>query len=247
MKVLIIDDEAKSRSALRAVLEDYCEEVEEINEGSSLEYAVNEIKKNCPDIVFLDVEMPGRDGFRIFDFFDEDQINFQIIFTTTYEQTALEMFEVNAFFYLLKPIEPEKVKETIRRSKKEIEVNDIQRELIQIKNWLKYKKNKIAIPLFDCIRYEKFSKIMLFKASGMYTKVCLKNEEILVSKPLRYFEAQLTNRKEFVRSHRSFIININYVKQFQKKDGLYLIMENGERSAVSKDRNEQLLKALQSA
>lgn len=242
MNALIIDDENKARNLLKTILKEYCPEITSIWEADDLPSGVMTINKNKPDMVFLDVEMPGYAGTQILDFFDESQVNFQIIFTTAYQEYALKAFEINAISYLLKPLRPSSVKEAV---KKVIEIksnSQINQQLKELNNTLKSKTfSKIALPVADGILFVKLDEIIYLKADGMYTNVITINQDsLLISKPLKHFVDLLKENSCFYRTHRSFLINKNHIKQIVKKEGGHIIMDNNNMISVSKERLEEL-------
>jgi len=244
MNALIIDDENKARNLLKTILKEYCPEIKTIWEAKDLPSGVVAINKENPDVVFLDVEMPGYAGTQILDFFDETQINFQIIFTTAYQEYALKAFELNAISYILKPIRPLQVKEAVKRV---IEVKSNQQINIQLEALTTTLKTnsftKIALPVSDGILFVKLNNIIYLNADGMYTRiVTTENKTHLISKPLKHFVNILSEHNCFYRTHRSYLINKNYIKQIVRKEGGHIIMDNNEMVSVSKDNIDFLLK-----
>lgn len=246
MKALIVDDESKARNLLHTILEESCPEIEVVGEAADLPSGIKAIHKHHPDIVFLDVEMPGYAGTQILEFFDESQINFHVIFTTAYSEYAVKAFEINAISYLLKPLRPAQVKEAVVKAEAIIASQQINNHLKELSDTLKTNTfEKIGLPVSDGILFMKLEEIYYFKAEGMYTEVVtLHDEKHLISKPLRYFVTLLQDRKEFYRTHRSFLVNINYIKQLVKKDGNYILMDNGDTVSASREKMEELIPLL---
>jgi two-component system LytT family response regulator len=246
MKAVIIDDESKARNLLKVILEDYCSEVVAISEAEDLTSGVQLIKNINPDVVFLDVEMPGYRGTQILDFFENDEINFQIVFTTAHSDYALKAFEVNAISYLLKPIRPKQVKETISKVSKILSAHQIKNQLIHLEESLQSGKiKKIGLPVSDGIIFLNVEDIILLKADGMYSEVItVAGEKHIISKPLKYFTDLLLDNKMFFKSHRSFVINIEHVKQIVKSDGGYILMKNDIIASATKDKLDELLELI---
>jgi len=113
MKAIIIDDEKRARMLLKALLQDHCPEVNVLGDFADLETGVKAIKRNSPDIVFLDIELPESSGLQILNFFNDDEINFSIIFVTAYNEYAIQAFKLSAIDYILKPINIHKLKEAV--------------------------------------------------------------------------------------------------------------------------------------
>jgi two-component system LytT family response regulator len=116
MKAIIVDDENKARQLLRAMLSDLCPNVEVVADCDDLPNGVKAIKRHSPDLVFLDIEMPGHSGLELLDFFNDDEVNFNIIFTTAYDHYAIQAFKLSAVDYLLKPLSPKDLVEAVERA-----------------------------------------------------------------------------------------------------------------------------------
>ncbi len=251
MKSLIIDDERKARNLLRTILTEFCPEVVEIYEAEDLPSGVLSINKYNPDIVFLDVEMPEYAGTQILDFFDKTQINFQInfqiVFTTAYNEYAMKAFELNAISYLLKPLRAKHVKEAVAKVMAISTSKQINTQLQELNNILKNKSfDKIGLPISDGILFVKLEEIFYIQADGMYSKVFTEtNGSKTISKPLKYFENLLKSKEEFFRVHRSFLINMNHIKQITRKDGGYILMENDALVSASKKKITETIELLE--
>lgn len=242
MKAVIIDDESKARNLLRVILEEYCSDVTVITEAEDLPSGIKAIHKINPDVVFLDVEMPGYAGTQILDFLDETQINFQIVFTTAYSDYALKAFELNAISYLLKPLRPKLVADAVLKIAEKKSKNQITTQLKELSNTLKSNTfTKIALPVSDGVMFVRLNELIYFKADGMYTHVfTVNNNKLLISKPLKYFVEMLAETPMFFRCHRSFLVNKNFIKQIVKSDGGYFLMENDDVVSASKEALSQL-------
>ncbi len=242
MKVVIIDDEVKARNLLKTILIEYCSDIDEIYEAEDLPKGVIKINQKKPDVVFLDVEMPEYAGTQILEFFDESQINFNLIFTTAHSNYAIKAFELNAISYLLKPLRPNQVKEAVNKVLNVKSKATINYQLKELNSTLQNKAfKKIGLPISDGVRFIKLEDIYYFKADGMYTNVYTLNDGIvLVSKPLKYFVDILTEIPDFYRTHRSYLINKNHINQLVKKDGGYVVMDNNDVVAIAKDKLSEL-------
>ena len=243
MKAVIIDDEPKARNLLRKIVEDFCSEISEIYEAETLPEGVGVIREQQPDIVFLDIEMPKYNGTQIFDFFQENEINFHIVFTTAYSDFAIQAFEMNAVDYLLKPMRPTKVKEAIKKVSTKMKSENISNQLSELKQSFKSAMfNKIGMPVADGILFVEFKEVIVMEADGMYTKIFFKETPMqIISKPLRFFVDALSNNHIFYRPHRSYLINIKHIKQFVRKDGNYILMDNDMAVSISKEKREEFL------
>ncbi|WP_430409870.1 LytR/AlgR family response regulator transcription factor [Kordia sp.] len=247
MKVIIIDDERKARNLLNILISENCPKITEIFEAEDLLSGIELIKKEQPQIVFLDIEMPQHSGLEILNFIEKDNFNFEIIFTTAYSEYAIKAFQLSAIDYLLKPVRATQIQETVEKALKHIGKSQINIKLEELKKSLASSNfNKIGLPFSDGFKFVDFNEIILLEADGMYTKITTVNESgILVSKPLKHFVSLLIKVKTFYRPHRSYLINLKYIKEYIKKDGGYIIMDNNETVSISKDKKEEFLAIVQ--
>lgn len=243
MKALIIDDEKKARQVLHILVKENCPKITKILEADNLLSGVELIKQEQPNIVFLDIEMPVHSGLEILDFIEKDAHNFEIIFTTAYSEYAIQAFQLSAIDYLLKPVRPSQVKEAVEKAITFLGNSQINKRLTELKASLQDSNfKKIGLPNVNGIKFVNFSDIIMLEADGMYTNVSTINDgTILVSKPLKFFVEILKNTKIFYRPHRSFLINLSFIKEYIRKDGGYIVMENDKTISVSKDKKEEFL------
>jgi two-component system, LytTR family, response regulator len=249
IRAILIDDEPMALKMLEAILEDTCaEDVKVLATCADLPEGIKAIKKHHADLVFLDIDMPGYSGLQILDFFNEDEIDFDIVFTTAYNEYALQAFRLSAIDYILKPIDPDNIKLAVKRV---IQKNN------KAENILKYatlKQNlesgghkKIAVAIGQTIKFIKIEDIVLIKADGAYSEILLRdNSKLLISKNLKHFEDLLNFSSAFIRVHKSFIIHTLYVNEYVKSDGGYLILNSEHQVSISHDKVERLLQILNS-
>ncbi len=231
-KAIIIDDEEMARALLQGMLEVYAPNVTVIDSCKDLPSGVKSIYKHKPDIIFLDIEMPGHSGLEILDFFDEKEIDFSIIFVTAYNNFAIQAFKLSAVDYLLKPIESQDLIDAIALFEKHKEKKNYQ----ILKNNLSNHPKKIALHNVSSITFVELDDILFFQADGSYTKVFLKdNKMILTSKSLKTFENMVIDYTNFYRCHKSYIVNLNYVNELYKSDGGYLKI-NEHQISISPDK-----------
>ncbi len=247
LKAIIIDDEERARNTLSTLLGEFCPTVSVEAKCSNVLDAVEQIKLFKPDVVFLDIEMPEYNGFELFDFFDE--VTFEVIFVTAYDQYAIKAFEVSAIDYLLKPVEIELLQKAVIKAEKKTFLKNNKEQLGILKNIYKGEEiKKIALPLMDGLTFVELAEISVFSADGAYTNVVFHNKsKILVSKRLKFFEDLLENRSIFFRAHRSSLINVNFIKKYLKGKNS-ILMDNGDEISLSRDRKhefESLLKELE--
>ncbi|MEO6813264.1 MAG: LytTR family DNA-binding domain-containing protein [Ginsengibacter sp.] len=240
---IIIDDEMKGRIALSQKLHDYCKDVRLTGEAENGEEGIRLIEKLKPDIVFLDIEMPRMDGFEML--LQLPEKNFDLIFTTAYDQYAIKAIKYAAFDYLLKPVDIEELQTAVSRSTQP-HINNTEKKLEVLDQNLHGKAilNKIAIPSMDGILFFNLSDIIHLEASNNYTLIYFNNQpKLLTSKTLKDFE-ELLPQDIFFRAHHSHLINLNYIKRYIKGDGGQIEMQNGTYIDVARRKKEDFLKAI---
>lgn len=215
MKAIIIDDEKQARISLSLLLKEYCPEIEISADCENLPEGVKAIRKHKPDVVFLDIEMPGHSGLELLDFFDEKEVDFAIIFTTAYNEFAVQAFKLSALDYLLKPINPDELLNAVYRLKRQ--KKDQFRILAE--NIEKEKPEKIAVPNGNNLILLNISEIRCIKGEGAYSEIFMTNNtKHLVSRNLKNFEEALESDKRFLRIQKSYIINFDEVLSYSKSD-----------------------------
>jgi two-component system LytT family response regulator len=246
MKALIIDDENKARRLLERLLQEQCQEITEIFQATDLRSGVDIINIQKPDIVYLDIEMPEYSGLQILEFFEDQSIDFQIIFTTAYNQYAVDAFKLSAIDYLLKPIDAAELKTATQKAIKALKKQSINHQLIDLKKaFNQLALNKIALDVPKGIIFIAHEEIIFFEADGMYTRVYLDNNKSeLICKPLKHFVQQLNNLPIFYKPHRSYLVNLKNVKELSKKDGHHLVMSNNKTIPISKDKRDEFMSVL---
>ncbi|TAD82956.1 MAG: DNA-binding response regulator [Bacteroidetes bacterium] len=247
MKALIVDDERHARQLIRAILTDMCPDVTIVGEAEDLAECVKLVHKHQPDLLLLDIEMPGHSGLEILDFFDADDINFHIVFTTAYSEYAVKAFEVSAVDYLLKPLEAESVKKAIDKVAKRLQRKDVI-DYGQLTRALGQQSpaQRMAIPDGHELIFIDTNDILYFDAEGAYTHVFLKNnKKITTTKKLKFFEDRLQSHPSFVRIHRGYLVNMNHLVKYTRADGSLVEMSNGTMLPVSREKNAFLLEKME--
>jgi two-component system LytT family response regulator len=237
LKAIIVDDEAKARRILERFIVEYCPQLQIVAITEDVPQAVKAIQKFKPDIVFLDIEMPGYNGFQLLEFFEE--IEFEIIFTTAYSEFALKAFQVSAIDYLLKPIQIDQLTAAVQKLEK-IHGNSLIRQRLQTlqKNLEEYKIKKIVVPLSEGSLFVELKDILYLKAEGSYANIFFKDgNKVVVSKNLKDYEDQLTQEEGFFRTHRSFLVNSIYIKNISS-DGTEATMINQAIINISRERKQ---------
>ncbi|HEY0679519.1 MAG TPA: LytTR family DNA-binding domain-containing protein [Chitinophagaceae bacterium] len=249
IRTIIIDDEPSAVSVLSTLLQKYCRaDVDLLASANTPEEGRSLIEELHPDLVFLDVEMPGMTGVDLIKSFNAP--TFRVVFVTAHDAYAVEAFRVSAVDYLLKPVGSEDVIQVIQKIKNDIR-NELGKLTIQLQQLDKLLNNhsdnadqKIGIAMSDKIVFITFNSIIYCEANGSYTHVYLtEGKKLVSSKPLGEFESQLKGNR-FFRIHHHFLINLNQVKEFQRYDGGYVIMENGKSLEVSQRKRKDFLDAI---
>lgn len=247
MRVLIIDDEKRARHLLHTLLEEHLNEVEVVGEATDLQDGLKLIESTTPDLIFLDIEMPGESGLEIIKYIKPDQHQFQIIFVTAYNQYAVEAFKTNAIDYLLKPIDIEELKTAFAKARKHHHSQQVTQQLEQLRRSVKHLSlDKIVMEVPRGYMFASHNDIIYFEADGMYTKVITTDGKTnLICKPLRHFVEQLATNDLFFKCHRSFLVNLKHITELVKHDGDYIVMENQRHIPISKSKRDQFLKVIE--
>lgn len=244
IRSIIIDDEQHCIKSLSKDIELHCSSVEIIETCNSAKEGLLAIKKQVPDLVFLDVEMPWMNGFEMLQILGD--INFSIIFTTAHDEFAAKAFRISAVDYLLKPIDAQDLKIAVQRVEKKLEqgshfphINNLLQNIRQ-----PFDEQKIALPVREGYEFVEVSSIIYCHAEGAYTKVFIQGKRpMLISRTLGDV-AELLPPEIFQRIHHSTLVNVTYISQFLRTDGGYIVLKDGERLAVSKTRKEMLMARL---
>lgn len=246
MRALIVDDEALARTTLKAFVEDYCPEITIVGEAANVPEAIKLISKLKPNLVFLDIEMPKISGLELPSFFEKEELDFQIIFTTAYSQYAVEAFRLSAVDYLLKPIDIEQLQEAVQKALAK-KAQPIQQENIRAlqENLRDNNLKRLVIPTTEGFEFIAIKDIESLQAEGSYTNISLSNKQsFIVSKNLKEFQ-KLEQYGHFFKCHRSHIINMHAIKQFVRTDGGYIIMKSGQMVPISKRRKNDFLELIE--
>lgn len=243
MKAIIIDDENRARVTLKLLLEEFCPEVEITAECENLSEGVKAIRRTKPDVIFLDIEMPGHSGLELLDFFNEEEIDFSIIFTTAYNEYAVRAFKLSALDYLLKPINPSDLVDAVSRANKLVGKQG--RYKVLKENITKEKMTKIAIPSGTNLLFLEIADIVYIKANGAYSEIVKKDGTmIMASKNLKTFEELLSQNYQFLRVHKSYIVNCEMIESLTKSDGGNLVLKNQHNIPFSTEKFEIVLERI---
>lgn len=244
MKAIIVDDELNNRENLRHHLHSHCPQITVAACCASAAEARNEIQRLEPDLVFLDIEMPGGNGFSLLESLSAP--DFEVIFVTAYGHYGIQAVKFSALDYLLKPIDTEELKQAVKKAEEKIalrEENQRMRHLLR-NSKLPDENKTIALSLSDKIEFIEISTIVRCEAENNYTTFHLiDGQKLVVSKTLKEFDELLTPC-HFLRVHQSHLINLRQVKSFIKTDGGYIRMKDGSSVSISRQRREMVLDIL---
>ncbi len=231
MKAIIVDDERLARKELASLLEEH-EEIEVIGEAANIDDAQELITAKSPQLVFLDIQMPGGTGFDLLDKLDKVP---KVIFTTAYDEFALKAFEVNALDYLLKPVQPDRLAETIKKlhGDRDEEDDEPVNEVNQDKPLTL--QDQVFVKDGDKCWFVSLSNIRLFESDGNYIKVYFDNNRPMIHKSLNALDQKLDNRS-FFRASRKHIINLSWVENIEPwfNGGLMVRLRGGDKVEVSR-------------
>lgn len=239
IRALIIDDEQDNRLTLSALLTRFCKGVEVIGEVETVKEAVQMIRSLEPDLVFLDIEMPAENGFQLFKYFDE--VKFEVIFTTAYDEYAVKAFRYSALDYLLKPINLEELREAISRVEKHTVKPDFNKIRLQTLEYnLDNSFQKIALPILNGLVFVDVDDIVRLEADNNYTLVFTTKGKHLISKSLREYENVLNNTG-FFRVNRSHLINMKYLKRYIKNKNPLIELTDGTQLKLPLAKKQEFL------
>ena len=239
---IIVDDEESARNVLLSLLSTYCKNIVVVDQCENVEEAVVSIKKNNPELVFLDIEMPNYAGYEIVDFFDK--LSFEIIFVTAYDQYAIKAFQLSAVDYILKPIDINALTNAVKKFETQKKREDAELNYRVLVESLKTDTvNNIVVSVNGGQKSVSVTDIIALEASESYTQIHTKIEKYIYSKNLKHFETLLEKNTNFVRSHKSWMINVHKVEKFSKSD-LTILLENDILAKLSKYKKADFEAAL---
>ena len=231
IRAIIIDDERLARNELKKLLLDF-PEIEVIAEATNASEGVEKIDSLNPDLIFLDIQMPGKTGF---DMLSELERTPNVIFTTAYDEYALKAFEVNALDYLLKPVEPKRLADALQKLQVEEDKDLISDHTISVNRSILNEHDQVFVKDGERCWFVKLSDIRLFESVGNYAKVYFGPNKPLILKSLNALEERL-DEKVFFRANRKHIVNLRLIEKIEPyfNGGLLLEMKGGEKIEVSR-------------
>lgn len=235
MKAIIVDDELDSLETMTVLIEKFCPNVKIIGTENSPERAITLINELKPDLLFLDISMPIMNGFEVL-----KQLSYkdaEVIFTTAYDEFAIEGFQVGAVHYLLKPIDIKELKKAVERASEKLALKANQSATL-ISN-----QSKVAIPILKGLELVDVNSIIRCEADSNYSIIFTVSSKVVISRTLKELEQSLAGY-DFIRVHHSHLINLAHLTIYVKGDGGQVILSNGDRINVSRSRKERLLEKL---
>lgn len=243
IKAILIDDEAKARRILEALLKEYCTDVEIVATAADVPSGVIAINQHKPDVLFLDVEMPGYTGFQLLDFFRD--IDFDIVFTTAHSDYAVQAFRVSAIDFLLKPIQISELIAAVDKVKAK-QGHNKERLSVLKENFKDNAVKKLALPVAEGLLFADTDTLTHLEADGAYTHFHFEDgKKVIVSKKIKEFEEALTQQSNFFRTHRSYIVNLKKIKQYVKQEGGYVLLENDIQVPLARERKDEFLQVIE--
>ena len=245
IRSIIVEDEKHSRETLRGMLDRYCKNVSIQAEAENYRGGIEAIRIHQPDVVFLDIQMPDGSGFRVLE--ELGEINFEIIFTTAFDQFAIKAIKYSALDYLLKPIDPDELVRAVKKVEDKLSHRQVNQNIQVLLDNIKSKEaepHKIVLSTSEKIHIIETDQIIRCESDNYYTNFFLADgKKILVSKTLKENE-QLLSDHNFIRPHKSHLVNVKYIKGFLRSDGGYIELTDGSRIPVSRRKREQIIEVI---
>lgn len=245
ISAIIIDDEQDSRETLAAYLSRYCPQVHLLAQCTNISEAKTAIHQHQPQLLFLDIEMPYGNAFDLLEQFDN--IHFEIIFVTAFSQYAIQAFNLSAAHYLLKPVDIEELEQAVDKVAHRIQQKDqlshTQILIDNLKN-LQAGNKKLVLPLMEGFEVVRLSEILYCQAADNFSCFYFTNgKKAMICRPLKHYEKTL-EVYHFCRVHRSYIVNLEYVKRYLKGKGGTIILENETSIPIAPSKKEAFIKKL---
>lgn len=237
LRTILVEDEETSREILKKYLAKYCPKVEVLGEAANVDEALVLIRNHELDLVFLDVEMPYGNAFDLLDKVGDR--TFETVFVTAYNQYAIDAVNAHASYYLLKPIDIDKLIDAVDYVHEiKTKENSLQNAVLQPK--IAQVSGKITIPVQHGFEVLEIADILYCQADDNYTKIFIGSKKKLVSKTLKYFEEILSDHG-FARVHKSYLVNVNAITEYKKGKGGSVTLRSGKEIMVSPSKKKDLL------
>ncbi|MFT3705172.1 MAG: LytTR family DNA-binding domain-containing protein [Agriterribacter sp.] len=246
IKAIIIDDEKNNIDNLEGLLQKYCPQVIIAASALNAEEATAMIALHKPELLFLDIQMPGKNGLELLQSLPVH--TFEVIFVTAFDQYGIQAVKFSALDYLLKPVNIDELKTAVQKADERIQQK---RQNIPLENLLQLlehrqqkEEHRLALSTLKETRLVKPSEIIRCESSNAYTTFFLDDEQkLLISRPIYEYE-ELLKEYGFMRCHQSHLVNKKYIRSWVKEDGGYLLLHNGNRIPVSRNKKEFIIQHL---
>lgn len=242
INAILIDDEKNALEVLQMQLTQFCKEVNIVATANGGLKGIEAIKKYNPDLVFLDIEMPHKNGFDVLT--ETSQFNYDVVFTTAYDQFAIKAFKFSAIDYLLKPIDIVELQQAVEKAKQKKGNTNLDEKIKLLFSQLQPQQkltNKIALPIGDAMQLTEPDEIIRCESDSNYTHIFLANgKKITLAKTLKEVEENISGNP-FYRIHQSHLINMNHVNKYIKGDSPYVVMKDGTQIAISRNKKEAFM------
>lgn len=234
MRAFILDDELASAEALLILIQRYCPTVEVVALETDANVALEKVRQLRPDLLFLDINLESITGF---DFVVQLKGSYGIIFTTAYQEYAYKAYEIDAIDYLIKPVVPAALVRAVEKAKQRLSPK--RQEAVRLSPTIPLRR--ISVPVAEGLLFIDLEEVVRFEAEGSYTRVVrLRENDLLLSKNLAAME-KMTQYSGFARIHRSHLVNTKHIVKYFKGEGGELLMTNGDRVPVARNRRDDFL------
>ena len=242
MKTVIVDDRNSIREFITQLLSNM-DDIEVVGEAENVKHAISVINTKKPDLILLDIQLPDGNGFEILE--GLTYTDYRVIFVTSHEEFALKAFKYSALDYVVKPIDPEVFYSSIEKAKSHFSAGDQQLKIQSLIENLTSNKTtkKLVLNTQETVHVVNSEEITRCESDGSYTLVYFQERKIMISRKLKDFEEMLSGLS-FYRSHRSHLINLNFVDRYEKKDGGYIIMKDNTSVPLSAAKKEEFFELL---
>jgi two-component system LytT family response regulator len=243
IKTILVDDEPRGLNTLKKLLQEYCPELKIVAECADADSAREKIELLEPQLVFLDISLPGKSSFDMLT--ELEHVNFEIIFVTAHNEYTLQAFRYSAVDYLVKPIDEDLLTDAVKRAVKKISVssvnNNITTLLHNIQKSPSSQETKLCIPSLKGFQVVEVKNILYCEASGSYTNFHFTNNNSICSAKAIYEYEELLSDAGFVRIHKSYLVNLLHIKEYMRGEGGSVILSNGTEVEVSRRKKDLFL------
>ncbi len=241
INAIIIDDEQHNVTNLQRLLEQHCKEVTIVATANNAEDGITMIKTHQPNLVFLDIQMPGKTGFDLL--LALPRVDFEIVFVTAFDQYGIPAVKFSAMDYLVKPVNVEELKGAVQKAVSR-KSNSMEHLMAILKQGGQRQEHRIALPSAKETRFVYVKDIVRCESNNSYTTFFMQDGEKIVVSVSIYEYTEMLGEYGFLRCHQSHIINKQFVRSMVKEGGFYLQMQNGEKIPVSRDKKDWVKKEM---